>query len=160
MRIGIDLGGTKTEIIALDPQGKTLLRRRVETPRNDYAATLRPIQSLIQNAEHDLKQTATVGIAIPGAESLARGTTNSCIIKNANSTWLNGKAMRQDLETLLKRPIKLANDANCFTLSEAADGAARDYQIVFGVIIGTGTGGRWRHCHQQTNNQRPQRHCR
>lgn len=135
-RIGIDLGGSKTEIIALDEHGATLLRRRVASPRKDYAATVANIVALVEAAEAELGQTCSVGIGIPGAESLLTG-----LIKNANSTWLNGRPLRADLERALQREIRLANDANCFTLSEASDGAAAGASVVFGVILGTGVGG-------------------
>ena len=136
MRIGIDLGGSKTEIIALDARGETLLRRRMPTPQGDYDATLDTIVALVEEAEAELALTGTVGIGIPGAESLATG-----LIKNANSTWLIGQPLRADLESRLGREVRLANDANCFTLSEASDGAAAGARVVFGVILGTGVGG-------------------
>jgi predicted NBD/HSP70 family sugar kinase len=136
MRIGIDLGGSKTEIIALDERGDTLLRRRVPTPQNDYAATLANIVHMIEAAEAELACRCTVGIGIPGAESLVTG-----LIKNANSTWLIGRPLRADLEQMLDREVRLANDANCFALSEASDGAAAGADVVFGVILGTGVGG-------------------
>ncbi len=134
-RIGIDLGGTKTELIALDEHGQARLRQRVDTPRGDYRATLDCIRQLVKHAEQELGAQASVGIGTPGALSRATGT-----IKNANSTWLNGQALQQDLERCLRRPVRLANDANCFALSEATDGAAAGAEVVFGVIIGTGTG--------------------
>ncbi|MCX8086272.1 MAG: ROK family protein [Rhodocyclaceae bacterium] len=138
MRLGIDLGGTKTEIIALADDGRELLRERVPTPRGDYAATVATIAGLVERAEAKLGAggTASVGVGIPGAESLVTG-----LIKNANSTWLNGRPLRADLEAALSRPVRLANDANCFALSEATDGAASGAQVVFGVILGTGVGG-------------------
>lgn len=136
MRIGIDLGGTKIEIIALQDDGAALLRHRVSTPRGDYNATLAAIAQLIKKTETELQQTGTIGIAIPGAISRQTG-----MIKNANSTWLNGKPLQEDLQQYLQRQVRLSNDANCFVLSEAVDGAARDAQVVFGVIVGTGTGG-------------------
>lgn len=135
MRIGIDLGGTKIEIIALDGSD-VLLRRRVSTPQGDYRATLDTIVGLVHSAEQALGCSGSVGLAIPGAESLATG-----LIKNANSTCLIGQPLRQDLQTLLGREIRLANDANCFALSEAVDGAAQEGRVVFGVILGTGVGG-------------------
>ncbi len=134
-RIGIDLGGTKTEIIVLDAQGRTCLQRRVATPRNDYHATLDCIHRLVREAEAQLHCRASVGIGTPGALSRQTGR-----IKNANSTWLNDRPLREDLEDRLQRPVRLANDANCFALSEATDGAAAGASLVFGVIIGTGTG--------------------
>jgi len=136
MRIGIDLGGTKTEVIALSPVGDVLLRERVDSERGDYSKSLSMITRLVKHVEQSLKQSGTVGIGTPGAISPATG-----LLKNSNSTWLNGKPLHKDLERDLKRPVKIANDANCFTLSEAVDGAAKDYDVVFGVIIGTGTGG-------------------
>ncbi len=135
-RIGIDLGGTKIEIIALDDQGRVCLRRRQATPRGDYPATLRAIAGLVQSAESELGQRASVGLGIPGAESRATG-----LIKNANSTCLIGRPLRMDLQALLGREVRLANDANCFALSEASDGAAAGAEVVFGVILGTGVGG-------------------
>jgi fructokinase len=129
MRLGIDLGGTKTEIAALDG-GREVLRRRVPTPR-DYDATLAAIRALVMDSGVD----APVGIGIPGTET-ASGT-----IKNANSTWLNGRSLRADLEAALGRSVRLANDANCFALSEATDGAGAGASAVFGVITGTGVGG-------------------
>ena len=136
MRIGIDLGGTKIEVIALADGGDTLLRKRILTPQGDYTATLQAIHDLIRSVEAELKSQGTVGIGIPGAESLANG-----LIKNANSTCLIGRPLRADLQSLLHREIRLANDANCFALSEAIDGSGRGAQIVFGVILGTGVGG-------------------
>ncbi len=136
MRLGIDLGGTKIEIIALAEDGRVLLRQRVATPQGDYRATLAAIKGLVYVAESELGQRGTVGVGIPGAESLATG-----LIKNANSTCLIGQALRSDLSTLLQRDVRLANDANCFALSEAIDGSGRSAQIVFGIILGTGVGG-------------------
>ena len=136
MRLGIDLGGTKIEIAALDAQGNFLLRRRVATPQGDYAATLRCIRDLVLAAETELAQRGSVGIGIPGAESGPEGR-----IKNANSTCLIGQPLRSDLAALLQREIRVANDANCFALSEAVDGAGQGARVVFGVILGTGVGG-------------------
>ena len=136
MRLGIDLGGSKIEIAALAPDGAELLRRRVPTPRGDYPGTLQAIVGLVEQAERDLGERGTLGIGIPGAESRATG-----LIKNANSTWLIGRNFRQDLQTLLRRDVRLANDANCFALSEASDGAAAGCDVIFGVILGTGVGG-------------------
>jgi fructokinase len=135
MRIGIDLGGTKIEGIAIADDGHERLRRRAQTPRGDYDATLAAIASLVRDIEGELGVQATVGIGIPGAVSPATG-----VIKNANSTWLIGRPLADDLARMLARPIRLANDANCFALSEAADGAAAGADVVFGVILGTGTG--------------------
>lgn len=135
MRIGIDLGGTKIEAIAIDGEAE-LLRRRVPAPRADYDATIAAIRDLVWSIEAELGAVGTVGVGIPGALSPLTG-----LVKNANSTWLIGRALDRDLERLLERPIRMANDANCFALSEATDGAARGAQTVFGVILGTGTGG-------------------
>ena len=140
MRFGIDLGGTKTEIIALSDDGGALLRRRVATPRGDYAATLAAIVDLVKSAEDELGMRGTVGIGIPGAESRAKGASAG-LIKNANSTWLIGQPLRRDLEAALQREVRIDNDANCFALSEATDGAAAGAEVVFGVILGTGVGG-------------------
>jgi fructokinase len=136
LRLGIDLGGTKIEIVALADDGAQLLRRRVPTPRGDYPGTLAVIAGLVREAESELRQRGSVGIGIPGAESRVTG-----LIKNANSTWMIGKPLRRDLEALLRREVRLANDANCFALSEATDGAAAGAEVVFGVILGTGVGG-------------------
>jgi fructokinase len=136
LRIGIDLGGTKIEVIALGPDGSERLRRRVATPQGDYAATLDAVAGLVAAVESELGERGTVGVGIPGAESLASG-----LIKNANSTCLIGQPLRCNLETLLRREVRIANDANCFALSEACDGAGRGAEIVFGVILGTGVGG-------------------
>jgi fructokinase len=135
MRIGVDLGGTKTEIAALDASGRELLRRRIPTVKN-YAGTVAAIAGLVRDAEALLAQRGSVGLAIPGNVSRQTG-----LIKNANSTWLNGQPFARDLESALGRPVRLANDANCFALSEATDGAAAGQKVVFGVILGTGTGG-------------------
>jgi fructokinase len=138
MRIGIDLGGTKTEIIVLGDSGEERLRERVPTPRGDYVATVASIAALLKSAEAKVGagRTASVGVGIPGAESRVTG-----LIKNANSTWLIGRPLRADLEKALQRPVRIANDANCFALSEATDGAAAGAEVVFGVILGTGVGG-------------------
>jgi fructokinase len=135
MRFGIDLGGTKTEILALDKAGATALCRRIATPR-DYASLLRAITELVAGAEKELDTRGSVGMAIPGSESFG---TN--LIKNANTTYLIGRPLGRDLEQALARPVRLANDANCFALSEASDGAAKSAGTVFGVIAGTGVGG-------------------
>jgi len=146
MRIGIDLGGTKIECVALDAGGRELFRRRIPTPRNDYEGTLRAIVGLIEACETEIapsgsaarehQSRAAVGLGTPGAVSPATG-----LMKNANSVWLNGRPLPQDLERILGRPVRLANDANCFALSEAVDGAGAGCRTVFGVILGTGTGG-------------------
>ena len=135
MRIGVDLGGTKIEAIALGPGGETLARQRVPTPK-DYEATVSAIAELVLGVERDLGQRGTVGVGTPGAPSRATG-----LMKNCNSVWLNGQPLPHDLETALDRPIRMTNDANCFALSEAHDGAAAGARVVFGVIIGTGCGG-------------------
>lgn len=136
MRIGIDLGGTKIEGLALGDDGVELLRRRVPTPRGDYGRTLDAIVNLTSALELETGQPGRVGIGIPGALSLRTG-----LVKNANSTWLIGHPLQSDLEHRLGRPVRIANDANCFALSEATDGAAAGADVVFGVIVGTGTGG-------------------
>jgi fructokinase len=136
MRIGIDLGGTKIELVALDDGGGVAHRQRIATPRGDYDGTIRAIVQLVTGAEQTLACRASVGIGMPGTISPATG-----VVKNANSVWLNGRPLHVDLESALARPIRLANDANCFALSEATDGAAAGAEIVFGVIVGTGTGG-------------------
>ena len=136
MRIGIDLGGTKIEVIALDAVGRTLDRRRIQTPQGDYDATLNAVAALVASVETGLGERGSVGVGIPGTISPATD-----VVKNANSTWLNGRPLDRDLERALARPVRLANDANCFALSEATDGAAAGASIVFGVILGTGCGG-------------------
>ena len=136
MRIGIDLGGTKIEIIALSDGGQTLARRRVATPQGDYAATLAAVGGLVAAVEGELGRCGTVGVGMPGALSKASG-----LVKNANSTCLIGRPLLADLQLLLGRDVRVANDANCFALSEAVDGAAAGAGVVFGVIIGTGVGG-------------------
>jgi fructokinase len=136
VRLGIDLGGTKIELIALDDRGSELLRRRVPTPQSDYRATLAQIAALVLAAETELGQAGSLGIGTPGAISRASG-----LLKNSNSVALNSQPIQRDLEALLARPVRIANDANCFALSEATDGAATGAEVVFGVIIGTGVGG-------------------
>lgn len=137
MRIGIDLGGTKIECLALDTDGVEIFRRRVETPRGDYLATCDAIVQLVNLAEQSLKKTvASIGVGIPGAISKKTGG-----VKNANSTWLIGEDLQGDLQKHFQAKVTLANDANCFALSEASDGAAAGAEVVFGVIIGTGCGG-------------------
>ena len=136
LRFGVDLGGSKIEIIALDETGAPRLRRRVATPRGDYAKTLATIAELVRAAEAELDCRGRVGICTPGAISPATG-----LLKNSNSVCLNGKPLDQDLQRLLQREVRIANDADCFALSEAADGAATGAATVFGVIVGTGTGG-------------------
>jgi fructokinase len=134
LRLGIDLGGSKIEIIALAGDSRELLRRRIATPQGDYDATLAAIAGLVAAAEDELGCRGSIGI--PGAESLASG-----LIKNANSTCLIGRPLRADLQRRLGREVRLANDANCFALSEAIDGAGQEATNVFGVILGTGVGG-------------------
>ena len=136
MRIGIDLGGTKTEAIALDAGGTELRRIRVPTPRGDYPGTIANIASLVRELESGLGQTGTVGVGIPG--TIVRSTG---LVKNANSLWLNGQPLEKDLSAALDREVRCANDANCFAVSEATDGAARGQYVVFGAILGTGCGG-------------------
>ena len=136
MRIGIDLGGTKIEGIAIADDGAERLRRRIPAPRGDYGKTLTAVAGLVHEIEAELGVQGTVGVGIPGTISPATG-----LIKNANSTWLIGRPLAEDLPRLLGRPVRLANDANCFALSEATDGAAAGAGVVFGVIVGTGTGG-------------------
>jgi fructokinase len=136
LRIGVDLGGTKIEAVLLSDDGAVRLRRRIPTRRDDYPATVEAIGSLVEELERESGVQASVGVGTPGAISPATG-----LIKNANSTWLNGRPLRQDLESRLSREVRLANDANCLALSEAVDGAGRGFRVVFGVIIGTGTGG-------------------
>jgi fructokinase len=136
VRIGIDLGGSKIEGIAIDQGGATLARRRIATPRDDYQATLEAIAGLVAVLEREAGSSGTVGIGMPGTISPATG-----LVKNANSTWLNGQPLADDLPPILERPVRFANDANCFALSEAVDGAAAGARVVFGVILGTGTGG-------------------
>ena len=135
-QIGVDLGGTKTEAVALDGEGRIVARKRVPSPQGDYEATLCNIRDLVKDVELEAGSIGSVGVAIPGTVSPATG-----LVKNANSTWLIGKALDQDLASTLDRPVRLANDANCFALSEAVDGAAAGANVVFGVIIGTGVGG-------------------
>ncbi len=136
LRIGIDLGGSKIEIAAFDAANREWLRRRVTTPRGDYRATLEAVAGMVSAAEAELGERGTLGVGMPGAESPATG-----LIKNANSTCLIGRPLKRDLEALLGREVRLANDANCFALSEAVDGAGAGAAVVFGVILGTGCGG-------------------
>jgi fructokinase len=136
MRIGIDLGGTKIEGVAIADDGSERGRRRIASPRGDYANTLTAVTGIVAAIETDVGATGTVGIGIPGTISPATG-----LIKNSNSTWLNGRPLAEDLSRRLGREVRFANDANCFALSEATDGAAADARVVFGVIVGTGAGG-------------------
>lgn len=135
MRIGIDLGGTKIEGVALAPSGEIVARQRVSTPR-DYESSLTAITELVLEVERQAGARGSVGIGIPGAIAPETG-----LMKNANSVWLNGKPLGADLEARLHRPVRMMNDANCFALSEASDGAAAGADVVFGVILGTGVGG-------------------
>jgi fructokinase len=136
MRIGVDLGGTKIEAIALNAAGKDLGRIRVATPKGDYAATVAAIAGLVRELETKTHRVGSVGVGLPGTIVAATG-----LVKNANSTWLNGMPLEHDLSVALEREVRCANDANCFAVSEATDGAARGYGVVFGVIVGTGCGG-------------------
>ena len=135
MKIGIDVGGTKTEGILIDNTGKELARNRIKTEKN-YDGTISGIISIVKEFERDFGDSDSVGIGMPGAVS-----SETALVKNANSIWLNGKPFKKDLEKKLNRRVNLANDANCFALSEAVDGAGKGHTVVFGVIIGTGTGG-------------------
>jgi fructokinase len=136
MRLGLDLGGTKTAAIVLDDAGHAVWEHRKPTPRNDYDATIELIAGLVDEGERAAASRCSIGIGMPGAVSPATG-----LVKNANSTWLNGRTLRQDIERRLGREVRLANDANCLAMSEATDGAAAGAEVVFGVILGTGTGG-------------------
>ncbi len=136
MRIGIDLGGTKTEGVALDETGRELVRRRIASPAGDYRATVAAVRDLVLSLEAETASRGTVGIGIPGTVSPSTG-----LIKNANSTWLIGHPFDRDLAAALGRPVRLANDADCFALSEATDGAAAGARVAFGAILGTGVGG-------------------
>lgn len=136
MRLGVDLGGTKIEVIALGDKGQVLLRRRTPTPQSAYEDTIRAIRDMVSGAENELGRRGTLGIAIPGVVSPITG-----LVKNANSTRLIGHPLDRDLAQALARPVRVANDANCFALSEASDGAAAGRDIVFGIIAGTGVGG-------------------
>src|ERR1700722_12037168 len=136
MRICIDLGGTKIEVLAIDYQGVELARHRVETPRNDYEATIKAMVGLVRRMEEETGSTGTVGAGIPGSISRITG-----LVKNSNSTWLNGRPLHKDLKAALGREVRVANDANCLAVSEATDGAAAGVHVVYGVILGTGCGG-------------------
>ena len=135
MKIGIDLGGTKTEGILIDNDGIELKRDRIKTEKN-YEGTIKGIVSIVKQFEKEFGYSSSIGIGMPGAIS-----SDSALVKNANSIWLNGQPLKKDLQIALDRKINLENDANCFTLSEAVDGAGKGHTVVFGVIIGTGTGG-------------------
>ena len=136
MRIGIDLGGTKIEGIALDRDGTIAARTRIEAPKIRYQNTLLAVKSVVDHLEAETGRTGSVGIGMPGTVSRDTGK-----VKNANSSWLIGHPFDRDLQSLLDRPVRVSNDANCFALSEAADGAAAGAAVVFGVILGTGVGG-------------------
>jgi fructokinase len=135
MRIGIDLGGTKTEVAVLDRDGSFVLRRRADSPRDDYPATVGLIARLVAEAEASIGAQCTVGVGIPGAVSPATG-----LVKNANSAWLNGRALPRDLQAALGRPVRIQNDANCLAVSEATDGAAAGAHCVLALVLGTGVG--------------------
>ncbi len=136
MRIGVDLGGTKIEIAALGEGNHVRLRERISAPHNNYAATVEAVRDLVSSAEKSLGETTRVGVAVPGTISPATG-----LMKNANSQWLNGKPLDRDLRRAMNRDVRVANDANCFALSEAVDGAGEEANTVFGAILGTGVGG-------------------
>ena len=136
IRIGVDLGGTKIEFVALECNGQELHRHRVATPRGDYDGTVRAIKEGVEGIEASLKRGATVGVGIPGTISQITHT-----VKNANSTWMNGRAFDRDLSTALDREVRCANDANCLAVSEATDGAGAGKRVVFAVVLGTGCGG-------------------
>ena len=136
MRIGIDLGGTKIEALAIDERGRELARHRVDTPRDDYEKTIKAIVALVHRMEAETGRTGTVGAGIPGTISRVTG-----LVKNANSIWLNGRSFHKDLIDTLGRDVRVANDANCLAVSEATDGAAAGVRFVYGVILGTGCGG-------------------
>ena len=136
MRIGVDVGGTKIEAISLDADGRELKRVRVATPRGDYAGTVATVKSLVEELEAATESVGSVGVGIPGTVVAATG-----LVKNANSTWLNGMPFERDLSVALEREVRCANDANCFAVSEATDGAGQEFGVVFGVILGTGCGG-------------------
>jgi fructokinase len=136
MRIGVDMGGTKIEALALDSHGHELKRVRVATPRGDYAATIATVKALVDELEATTQRVGSVGVGIPGTIVAATG-----LVKNANSTWLNDMPLQQDLSDAMQRVVRCANDANCFAVSEATDGAAKGFGVVFGVILGTGCGG-------------------
>lgn len=137
IRLGIDFGGTKTEIIALEASnGKELFRKRIPTARGDYQQTMQSFKHLIEEAESQLGAKGTIGVGMPGSISKDNG-----LVKNSNSTWMNGKPLQRDFSDLMGRDVRMQNDANCFAVSEATDGAGAGAEVVFGVIIGTGCGG-------------------
>jgi fructokinase len=135
IRIGIDLGGTKIEILAIDSEGRELVRHRVATPRGDYDGSIRLMADLVMQVERETGRRGTVGVAIPGSISRVTG-----LVKNANSVWLNGRPLDKDLSAAMAREVRCVNDANCLAVSEATDGAGAGFEVVFAVIIGTGTG--------------------
>ncbi len=135
MRIGIDWGGTKLEVIALSDDGKVLVRERMPTPRDDYDNCIKAVRDLVLMAEEKTGETGSVGIGIPGTISPATG-----LVKNANSTWMNGKPLPEDMQNALERAVRIQNDANCFAVSEAVDGAGEGAHLVAGIILGTGCG--------------------
>jgi fructokinase len=136
MRIGIDLGGTKIEALAIDEDGDELVRYRVDTPRDDYDATIASMVDLVARLERETGNTGSVGAGIPGSISRVTG-----LVKNSNSTWLNGRPFHKDISLALRREVRVANDANCLAVSEATDGAAAGKHVVYGLILGTGCGG-------------------
>src|SRR5258708_9381610 len=136
IRIGVDLGGTKIEFVALERDGRELHRHRMATPRHDYEGTVRAVAEAVQGIEKKLRRSAAVGMGIPGTISTKTG-----LVKNANSTWLNGKPFDKDLSRAMAREVRCANDANCLAVSEATDGAGVGKHVVFAVILGTGCGG-------------------
>jgi len=136
IRIGVDLGGTKIEFVALEPDGHELHRHRVPTPHNDYDGTVRAVKEGVEKIEAGLSRSGTVGVGIPGTISQI-----THMVKNANSTWMNGRPFDRDLSTALHREVRCANDANCLAVSEATDGAGAGQRVVFAVILGTGCGG-------------------
>ena len=136
VRIGVDLGGTQIEALALSEAGQQLIRRRIPSPRHAYTATIRTIADLVSAVEIEIGATGTVGVGTPGSASPTTG-----LMRNANSTWLNGRPFATDLSAALRRPVRCENDANCFAVSEARDGAGAGAAVVFGVILGTGVGG-------------------
>jgi fructokinase len=135
IRIGIDLGGTKIEVLAIDRDGKELGRHRVATPRHDYEGSIKLMAGLVEQLERETGRSGTVGVAIPGSISSV-----NCLIKNANSVWLNGKPLDQDLSAAMQREVRCVNDANCLAVSEATDGAGAGAAVVFAAILGTGCG--------------------
>jgi len=135
IRIGIDLGGTKIEILAIDHEGRELTRHRVATPRHDYDGSIRLMADLVAQVERETRHSGTVGVAIPGSISAVTG-----LVKNANSVWLNGKPLDKDLSAAMSREVRCVNDANCLAVSEATDGAGVGFDLVWAVILGTGSG--------------------